>query len=714
MKIDKEYKFPVSLSRESFPDKIIADAMIGSATEENKKIRKSYGYRKNATIHYERIELTSEDLLMCLSEGHVVCQLFKDGETNIPFKEFTKSQKNNRNFEAAYVVFVDIDKTCKKTINEFVGMLSLEPTFYYTTYSNLQKDKGLRFRLVYVFDSIVATNPYTYKYITHYINDIIENDTVEDVDDKCNERCSQYFNGTNRHDDKINYESGISNKIYSLSDIYGDHKDKFINGLIEFLISYCEYSSYNVDHIDFIGKLLKQYTHQDYVFNSSEKRFIFASDDSSYNQMYNLSDLYYKCSESLKIAIRECGFKGYDTFMKYNRHIYKYIYRKEYDTWIDDEYRIPDDEYFALFYPTKKIKDHQHRRINLYERTCLRRVLCPTANANQLLFCMYVDICKFFDYSDGVLNLTCMVRNVENAMKQPLEIIKEKYKESIEKLKKRNPDIVLKKGIAHGNVEHIKKIKEIKLRIVNQLYDKTKTILQNCILIKEKTTLDFKERTLKRMKKELGMTNSKENIKNKKVPNSKENVILTENQEECQIQRKNVENTVVPNSKEKCYFLEECQIQRKNVKNEDSILNNNELNIRVPNSKENVKNQESAKLHSIVYSSSCVVDEEKEKENQKSAKLHSIVYSSFCVVDKEKKNEETNDIKDNDKEFIKNDSEITQKKKRSKQEELNELKNKLTLDGITTDFLGIHNYTKDIDVRMISSNNQDSFESMFI
>ena len=134
----------------------------------------------------------------------------------------------------------------------------------------------------------------------------------------------------------------------------------------------------------------------------------------------------------------------------------------------------------------------------------------------------------------------------------------------------------------------------------------------------------------------------------------------------------------------------------------------------MPNSKENVKNQESAKLHSIVYSSSCVVDEEKEKENKKSAKLHSIVYSCFCVVDEEKKNEETNDIKDNDKEFIKNDSEITQKKKRSKQEELNELKNKLTLDGITTDFLGIHNYTKDIDVRMISSNNQDSFESMFI
>ena len=563
MKINKEYRFPVSLSRESFPDKVISDAMIGSATEENKKIRKAYGYRKNATIHYERIELTSEDLLMCLSEGHVVCQLFKDGETNIPFKEFTKSQKNNRNFEASYVVFVDIDKTNKESIKEFVGMLSLEPTFYYTTYSNLQKDKGLRFRLVYVFDSIVATNPYTYKYITHYINDIIENDTVEDVDDKCNERCSQYFNGTNKHDDRIKYESGISNKIYNLSDIYGDHKDQFTNSLIEFLISYCEYSSYNVDHIDFIGKLLKQYTHQYYDFNSSEKRFVLASEDSSDNQMYNLSDLYYKCSDSLKIAIRECGFKGYDTFMKYNRHTYNYIYRKEYDTWIDDEYRIPDDEYFALFYPTKKIKDHQHRRINLYERTCLRRVLCPTANANQLLFCMYVDICKFFDYSDGVLNLTCMVRNVENAMKQPLEIIKEKYKENIEELKKRNPDIVLKKGIAHGNVEHIKKVKEIKLRIVNQLYDKTKTILQNCILIKEKTTLDFKERTLKRMKKELGMTNSKENIKNKKVPNSKE----------------------------KCYSTE-----------------NQGLTERVPNSKENVKNQESAKLHSIVYSSSSDVD----------------------------------------------------------------------------------------------------------
>ena len=73
-----------------------------------------------------------------------------------------------------------------------------------------------------------------------------------------------------------------------------------------------------------------------------------------------------------------------------------------------------------------------------------------------------------------------------------------------------------------------------------------------------------------------------------------------------------------------------------------------------------------------------------------------------------------NDIKDKEKEIIKVDFVIPQQQKRSKQEELNELKSKLTLDGITTDFLGMHNYTKDIDVRMISSNNQDSFESMFI
>ena len=71
-------------------------------------------------------------------------------------------------------------------------------------------------------------------------------------------------------------------------------------------------------------------------------------------------------------------------------------------------------------------------------------------------------------------------------------------------------------------------------------------------------------------------------------------------------------------------------------------------------------------------------------------------------------------IYEDNKDKLKNDSEIPQKKKISKREELNELKNKLTLDGITKDFLGIHNYTKDIEVRMISSNNQDRFESMFI
>jgi len=573
---NKDYKFPVSLSRESFPDKVISDAMIGSASEENKKIRKAYGYRKNATIHYERIELTSEDLLMCLSEGHVVCQLFKDGEKNIPFKAFTKAQKKNVNFEGAYVIFVDIDKTCFNSVSEFVKILSLQPTFYYTTYSNLQKDKGLRFRLAYVFDKMIVDNPYSYKYVAHKINDIIENDTLECVDDKCNERCSQYFNGTNKKDKKINYESGITNIIYSIDDLCQDGEDIFGEGYKEFLINYCEYSSYNVDHINLIGKLLKQYTNKDYVFNTSEKRFVLASDGFSDDQMYNMSDFYYKCSDSLKFAIRECGFKGYDTFMKYNRHTYNYIYRKEYDTWIDDEYRIPDDDYFVLPFITKKIKDHQHRRINLYERTCLRRVLCPTANANTLLFCMYEDICKFFDYSDGVLNLTFMVRNVENAMKQPIEIIKEKYKDKIEELKKRNPDIVLKKGVAHGSPEHKRKVRIIKLRIVKELYDVTKNVEQNRIMIMEKTGLDFKERTLYRMKKEIGLPNSKEKCNFDLLPNTKENV----------------KTEVLPNTKEKCYSTEN---------QEDTEV--------LPNTKEKCYFEETAKLNSIVYSYSSVGDD---------------------------------------------------------------------------------------------------------
>ena len=82
----------------------------------------------------------------------------------------------------------------------------------------------------------------------------------------------------------------------------------------------------------------------------------------------------------------------------------------------------------------------------------------------------------------------------------------------------------------------------------------------------------------------------------------------------------------------------------------------------MPNSKENVKNQKSAKLHSIVYSSFCDVDKEKEKEkkyvkDKESAKLHSIVYSSFCDGYKEyKEKEDNNDIKDKDKEYIKEDS----------------------------------------------------------
>ena len=74
MKEDKEYRFPISISKEAFTDKIIASAMIKESSKENKAIRKQYGL---SSIHYYRTEVNSEDLLNYLLDGHCVCHLYK-------------------------------------------------------------------------------------------------------------------------------------------------------------------------------------------------------------------------------------------------------------------------------------------------------------------------------------------------------------------------------------------------------------------------------------------------------------------------------------------------------------------------------------------------------------------------------------------------------------------------------------------------------------
>ena len=116
MVTNTNYLFSASISTESYINKEISGAMIGSTKDENNRIiRKKYGYSANKGIGYSECTVTSNELLDKLTNGYVFCHLFnpttvrKDGT-------FGSSQKKDDNFTGSYCIGVDIDDT-NYTIN---------------------------------------------------------------------------------------------------------------------------------------------------------------------------------------------------------------------------------------------------------------------------------------------------------------------------------------------------------------------------------------------------------------------------------------------------------------------------------------------------------------------------------------------------------------------------------------------------------------------
>ena len=618
MKIDKEYRFPVSISKETFIDKTIAKAMIGDATPEYKAIRKQYGLK---SIHFYRKEVNSEELLNYLLDGHCICHLFGNSGK---YDYFYKDDKKIKNFQGAYCICVDIDET-KYTLEEYIEKIPKKPTFYYTSYRHMKENEegvvSARFRMVYVFNTIIK-NHYVFRYICKLLNDMIENN-VETIKDKCNLISTQYFNGTYRTFDPIFHNEGI---IYNFED-FGIN----LPSLTDYMIHYCEYKSPNKEHQENIKTILYKLTGKTYVFNNPTMSFILAPENISCDQVNTITHDNEKVPRWLVKEFKNKGLSGYNEIMRYHWKDYKIFYRTESDIWIDDEHQFIDENYICLPFYRVNLKDGQKRRKHILSRACVRRVIKPTVNAGELFINACWDVIKFMDNSDHVITIDCILANVEKAMSLTIEEIFQMYGEYIDKLKKDNTpkDHIIFK---YGTEDTPTKRKNIRYERINEVYDFEKTDKENQPTVSEHLGYNISIETLKRYRKEYGKTKYNKSVNTNYLSK-----------------------------------IEETESVNTNYLSKTESVNTNYL-----------------------------VEEKKERKETES------VNTNYLVEEKK------------ERDIIKNDSEITQKKKRSKQEELNELKRSLTLDGITKDYLGIHNYTKDIDVRMINRNNQDSFESMFI
>lgn len=476
MRIDPNFTFAVSLSQESFVNKIVANVMIGRSTDEkNTAIRKEYGFSRG--VSYERVTITPKTLLTSLTQGKCACQLFNPKK---PRKDgtFGTTDKRYENFEGAFCIFVDIDETKYQDMRDFIEHLSLKPTFAYTSYSNKQPGKGARFRLCYVFSKPVD-GIFHFRYLAHKVYERIELDTQETIKDKCGLSPAQYMNGTNKTAQNIIFDEFSSNAIFDFQDFSCNDED-----FIQYLRRYCDYSlsqrrryKRDIDSLIFSLDVREKKTRDiSYIYKTQAM-----TDEKKMNTRF--SERFVCDMERL----------SYDDFMQEYRHTIEYFWRiEDNEGWtllLTDygyiEYQDVPEGYFSLPYYMNKIKDGQGRRKKLYQRMCLRRVMRPDVFADELLFNAYEDLHRLMDNSgkDGanIITIEELQRNVEDAMRLSVEEIETDYKDMIAYLMGKKPKHgkIYRFGRATTTGERNRAIKAVRWQEIADNYDWTITPQEN-------------------------------------------------------------------------------------------------------------------------------------------------------------------------------------------------------------------------------------------
>ena len=475
------FKFTVSVSSEAYWNKEDVNACVGSSKkEENKNIREKYGHRRDHKMSFKTIEVTAPELLDYCLHGYSFCNQF----TGFPSKgwndrggavtyikkdgSFTLSAKKNEYFYGSNAICIDIDSTAAPTIQDYIDRLSQKPTFWYTTFSHMESGKGIRFRMVYALaEPIIGRQQFDA--VVDQVHSRIESEVGEVIEDKCGEKCSQYFNGTNVKNNQLVVEYKYYGCIYCINDIYNKVLEREDN-----------------------NKTTTTY------YTSLENN----DTSTTINTLSNVS-----VPEPYYWLLHDIDSLDYDTFMKYNRHKYTYTYRMDNGEWIDETYQIVPEDYFELYWPVDKLYDGCNRRKKIFERMCLRRVLKPNIDIDTVIYCAYVDYNRFCDNSDHVFSADYLERNAKQAFELSLEEIEAKYSDNIAYLRRRRPKdgIILRSGTAYAGYANALK-KDIRYSIIDQFYDVSISVKENLASLPNLTGLPISKSVLYEYCKDRGIS----------------------------------------------------------------------------------------------------------------------------------------------------------------------------------------------------------------
>lgn len=503
MVTNTDFTFNTSLSVDNYFSKAECTAAIAGTRED----RKELGIKLK--IGFQEKTVTAQDLLNYTLNGHTYCNLF-NGYNDVYAKNqtylrktdnaFTMSAKQDMFFKGSYTISIDIDEVNNySTISEFISDLSMKPTFYVTSYNHLQPNKGLRFRLVYVFDELIKGNDYGwyYRYVASKVSNVISKDTNENID-TCSLKCSQYFNGTNINNKDLNVEYGITNIIYSFSDF--DIKDYDY-----YLFLKNDKTKINKDKKNIKEELIRSYTT---YYNDLQKCATPENEEKVSIKSENIVE-----SDNTVISpnlLSDMARLDYDEFMKYNRHKYNYFYRYENYNWIECngfKWAYIDNNYLSLYWNVNTVKDGCKRRKKVFERMCLRRLINNEVDADTLAFNAYEDIHRFFDNSDNLLNVDYIKRNVERCFELSLSEINEMYSNNIEYLKSLKPKNGKIFKFYTSNISFKNSsIKDINKQEIMGYYNTDMTIKENIEYL-NKWGISVSEKTLYTYLNEMGLSN---------------------------------------------------------------------------------------------------------------------------------------------------------------------------------------------------------------
>lgn len=461
---NNDFKFALNVSNEGYMNKKEAIACLTS--------KGAAAINKKKMCFFEK-ELTVDEFLYNAQEGHSFCALFhfddgrkywyenKQGQRYWAYPYYQRDSKyatkgglkldfkRDQYFSGIQMIFIDIDYTNYNDINDYINMLSFKPTCVYMSYSdNAEKHNVIsrRFHLCYVFNKILNSVEFTNASET--LSKALERDTHEKLEDKCGENKSQYMNGCYG-----NKEVYATYNVYSMDDIYDyivDYRNK--NIIADTTINLKIENTPQKEEIKFDEELLKMYDKHD--------------------------------------------GNDYDRFLKTRkwnsiRQYTKYYYRVEKEEWINNQYQKTDDNYFRLFWITNTLHDGNKRRKSLYERMCLRRIINPNITPNELVVNAIIDIIKFCDNTDNLLNSDFIKRNVIKCLELSIEEIEDKYKNTLNYLRTNSKP---KKGIIYRT--KLSHSKETTYSILDNYYDDELSVNANLDYINNECGYIVKKSTL--------------------------------------------------------------------------------------------------------------------------------------------------------------------------------------------------------------------------